>query len=68
MLLSDELTYGEVFSALETAGNALGRPINPTILTRQEFGKRLAAQESFLTRVLQQPKTWIIGGEDALAV
>lgn len=68
MLLSDELTYGEVFSALETVGNTFGRPVNPAILTRQEFGRRLAAQESFLIRVLQQPKTWIIGSEDALAV
>lgn len=68
MLLSDEISYGDVFGALEEAGNTLGRPVNPTILTRQEFAKRLAAEESFLTRVLAQPKIWVVGGEDDLPV
>jgi predicted nucleotidyltransferase len=66
MLLSDEISYGDVFTALEEASNTLGRPVNPTILTRKEFAKRVAAQESFLTKVLDQPKIWILGGDDDL--
>lgn len=65
MILSDDLTYGDVFGALEAASVTLGRPVNPTLLNRAELAKRLANQESFMTRVLQQPKVWIIGGEDA---
>lgn len=68
MILGDDLTYGDVFGALESASAALGRAVNPTILSRADFAKRVTNQESFLTRVLQQPKVWIIGGEDALAV
>ena len=68
MLLSDDVSYGDVFAALEAAAGRLGRVVNPTILTRKEFAKRLKAQESFLTRVLEQPKVWIIGGEDDLVV
>ena len=68
MLLSDDINYGDVFALLEDASITLGRPVNPTILTRQEFSKRLAAQESFLTRVLAQPKIWIVGGENDLPV
>lgn len=68
MLISEALSYGDVFIALEEAGQALGRPINPTILTREEFAKRLMAQDSFLTRVLDQPKIWILGGKDDLPV
>jgi predicted nucleotidyltransferase len=68
MILSDELTYGDVFSALEEVSAALGRSVNPTILTREEFGRRIAEKDSFLTRVLQQSKVWIIGGEDALTL
>lgn len=63
MLLSDDISYGDVFAALEDVGNTLGRPVNPTILTHKEFTKRVEAQESFLTRVLAQPKIWIIGGD-----
>jgi predicted nucleotidyltransferase len=66
MLLSDDISYGDVFTVLEDASNTLGRVVNPTILTRKEFTKRLAAQESFLTRVLDQPKIWILGGDDDL--
>jgi predicted nucleotidyltransferase len=68
MILSDELTYGDVFSALEAASSALGRTVNPTLLSRQDFARRRSEKESFLTRVLEQPKVWIMGGEDALAV
>ena len=68
MLLSDELSYGDVFSALEDVGVWLGRTVNPTILTQQEFSKRVKRKEAFLTRVLAQPKIWLIGREDDLAI
>ena len=68
LLVSDEISYGELFSKLEDTSQMAGRPINPTILTQEEFNKRLSNQESFLTRVLQQPKIWIIGGESDLGI
>lgn len=68
MLLSDTVTYGDAFLALEAVSDMLGRTVNPTILASSEFATRLAAQESFLSRVLAQPKIWIIGGEGELAV
>ena len=68
MLLSDEVSYGDTFAALEAVSGTLGRTVNPTILTRKEFAKRVKAQESFVTRVLEQPKVWIIGSENDLAV
>ena len=68
MLLSDRLSYADTFAALEAASDRLGRKVNPTILTSDEFYKRIRAEEAFLTRVLAQPKVWIIGGESDLAV
>ena len=68
MLISDELDYGELFSALEDASATLGRPVNPTILTQKEFDKRFANQESFLTRVMEQPKIWLIGESHDLGI
>lgn len=68
MLISAEISYGELFSALENASTKLGRPVNPTILTHEEFDKRLANQESFLTRVMGQPKIWIIGESNVLGI
>jgi predicted nucleotidyltransferase len=68
LLLSNEVSYGDIFAALEAVSSKLGRSVSPTILTRKEFAKRVKARESFLTRVLQQPKVWVIGGESGLAV
>lgn len=68
MLLSDQVSYADVFAALEAASTRLGRKVNPTILTSKEFYKRVKAEESFLNRVLAQPKVWIIGGDSDLAV
>ena len=68
MLLGDDVSYGDVFTALDAASGKLGRTVNPTILTRGDFAKRLNAKDSFLTRVLEQPKIWIIGGERDISV
>lgn len=68
LLLSDTLAYADVFGALEAAAAKIGRSVNPTIVTRQDFKARLDAREAFLTRVLEQPKLWVIGGESELPV
>ena len=41
----------------------LGRDINPTIYSRADLRKKTAAGNSFVTRVLAQPRLWVIGGE-----
>jgi predicted nucleotidyltransferase len=68
MIISDSLTYGEVFGVLERVTKTIGRPINPTVYTAAEFSKRSRQESAFVTRVLEQPKVWIIGGEDDLPV
>jgi predicted nucleotidyltransferase len=68
MLISDSLTYGEVFGALEQATKIIGRRINPTVYTVARFAKRSRGENAFVTRVLEQPKVWIIGSEHDLPV
>ena len=63
LVISDSLTYGEVFEALESAGRAVGRPISPTVYSVAEWTKRARAKNAFVTRILAQPKVWIIGAE-----
>lgn len=66
MVISDNLTYGEVFGALEEVAGTLGRQVNPTVYTSAEFSKRVKGKNAFITKVLQQPRTWIIGSDDEL--
>jgi len=66
MLIGDHLPYGELLAAFAPAEEMLGRKINPTIYATADYLKRVQEQQHFLTRVLQQPKIFLIGDEDAL--
>lgn len=67
MIISDTLHYPDIFPALESASARLGRAVNPTIYTRTELGRRIERRNAFVTKVLAQPKIWLIGSEDDLA-
>jgi predicted nucleotidyltransferase len=68
MLVSETLDYGAVFTQLEAVSQQLGRTVNPTIYTPAEFKQRLALGDSFIARVMAQPKIWLIGDDHALGV
>ncbi len=67
MVVSESVTYADLFGVLEEAAAQLGRPVNPTVYSQQELGQRLRQGNAFVERVLSQPKIWLIGGEDSLA-
>jgi predicted nucleotidyltransferase len=68
MLVSDQLEYGELFITLEELGQQLGRAVNPTIYSRAELAQRIGRKDTFITRVLAQPRIWLVGGEDVFSV
>jgi predicted nucleotidyltransferase len=68
MVVSDNLSYGEVFGALDKVSGTLGRNVNPTVYSAAEFSKRATTENAFITRVLEGPKVWVIGSENDLPV
>ncbi len=66
MIVSESLTYADVFPGLEKASVGMGRAIQPSLYPREELCKRISTKNAFVTRVLAQPKIWIIGGESEL--
>ena len=68
LVVSDSLSYGDVFSALEVATQTLGRTINPALYTPADFAARLQDDNAFITRVMQQPKIWLLGQETTLTM
>jgi predicted nucleotidyltransferase len=64
MIVSDSLTYGDVFGVLARVTKTLGRQVNPTVYRPKGFAKRARSENAFMTRVLEQPKIWIIGVEN----
>lgn len=67
MIVSDNLTYADVYAVLEPVGSKLGRVVNPTVYSRVQLAKRLKEGNAFLTKLLKQPKVWIVGTEDVLS-
>ena len=66
VMIVGEAKFADVVQALGSAQEALRREINPNVYRTSEFGAKLAAGEPFLQRVMEDPKIYLIGGEDDL--
>lgn len=64
LVVSDSLAYADLMTVLADAEKLLGRPINPSIYTAAQIKSKLEQKNSFLTRLMEQPKLWVKGGED----
>lgn len=63
LVVSDSLSYADLYPLLETAGRQLGRTVNPSIYTAADLATGLRSGGAFLKRVMAQPKLWVIGQE-----
>ncbi len=61
MLVGDDLLYGDVVELLLPLEASLQRPVNPTLYKQDDFAAKLADGNSFLVRVMEQPKLMIKG-------
>jgi predicted nucleotidyltransferase len=66
MVVSADIAYADLFSAMAKAEGRLGRKVNPTIYTAAELERKVAAGETFISRVLAQPKIFVLGSEHDL--
>lgn len=64
VLIVGEVSFEEVVAAIQRPQAALGRPINPVILSRADFSGKRASGDGFLRRVLAEPKILLIGSLD----
>ena len=51
---------------LRRARESLGREINPTVYSPAEFERKHAANDPFLTQVLDKPRLIVLGNKDEL--
>ena len=59
-------SFEEVVGALHSSQEALRREINPNVYSLAEFKKKTKEKGSFLARVLDEPKLFILGKEHDL--
>lgn len=67
MVIGASLSNVDLLRALEPAQRELGRTVNPTLYTSEEFFQRVREQRSFILRVLAKPKLFIKGAEVDIA-
>jgi predicted nucleotidyltransferase len=61
MIIGEQITYGDIFLALQNAEKTLQRPINPNLMTPDEWKQRRNNKISFVTKILEQPKMFVLG-------
>jgi len=66
MLVGKDLSYSLVMETLMPLEESLQRTINPTIYEMKDFMAKLIDGNSFVTRVMDQPKIMIKGSEDGI--
>jgi predicted nucleotidyltransferase len=64
MVISESLSYAVLFSLLAEVEASLGRPVNLGLYKPQEIHDKIAADSSFVKRVLEQPKIFLIGSDN----
>lgn len=61
-----DATLAEVVGALIPLRERLGREVNPVVMPRAEFDAQRARKDRFVTRVMNEPKLFVIGTADEL--
>lgn len=68
LVVAESLAYSELMTVLADAEHLLARPVNPSIYTAEQIKEKLYNDNAFITRVMEQPKLWVKGGEDDIGV
>jgi predicted nucleotidyltransferase len=66
LLVVGDAAFHEVVNALAPAQDRLAREVNPSVYPMQEFAAKLRAGHHFLTTLLQEPRLFVLGGQDDL--
>jgi predicted nucleotidyltransferase len=66
MIIGREAAYSDVYEVLQKAEKKLRRPVNPNIMTPGEWKQKLSERNSFVGKISQQPKLFVLGSEDEL--
>ena len=66
LMVVGDVAFGAVVAAIAGAQDRLSREVNPTVYPVVEFQKKLADGQHFLTRVVGEPKVFVVGDDREL--
>lgn len=68
LVVSDTLTYADLYGALETARLRIDRTIDAKIYSAAEMRRKASGGTGFVKRLLTEPKIWLKGDADGLGL
>jgi predicted nucleotidyltransferase len=67
LMVIGRVGLARIAPAIRKVEARLGRPVNPTVYTAEEFAKKLEAGHHFLHSVLREETLFVVGESDELA-
>ena len=67
IVIGDELTYSDLYSALQNAESLLQRTVSPLFFSVEDWTRKASQKDSFTNKVKTQPKLFILGSEKEIA-
>jgi len=64
IVISDSLTYPDVFRAVQGAEAILNRSVNPMVMTLAQWRAKRSKAGSFVAKVGSRPRIFVMGSED----
>src|SRR5262249_37124569 len=61
-----DASFVEVVKALAATAVSLSRDINPVVMTASALREKIAARDSFVMRLISDPKVFVKGSDDEL--
>ena len=68
MVIGDELSYSDLYTALQNAESILQRKVSPIFLTPEEWRRKASLKGSFISTMNALPKVFIFGSENDIQI
>lgn len=68
LLVIGEIGFRDLSELLSGCSEAIGREINPYVMNKNEYRKRVKSGEHFISHILKSPKIFVVGTEHDLEV
>ena len=66
LLVIGEIGFRSLSELLSGVSEKIGREINPYVMNKDEYSKRVKSNEHFITHILKSPKIFIVGADHDL--
>ena len=68
MVIGSDLNYSDLYTALQNAENVLRRKVSPIFLSPEEWRRKVARKDSFISKMSALPKVFIFGSEEDIQI